>query len=235
MFSNPLVARWDIIATTQQALRYGGASLRNVPGLLKRVLSEKLWCEYVVPSGEVMRFATFQNFANSTWGLDTTLDMLERICAEDLAALDLLDQAATHLPGNKNGINQYTVKDPEVDTQDGQPSLLPADETICGTTDIVSSSTKRAYLHGNARTYALRRLRKERQDLHARVLAGELSPHQGMIEAGFRHGPTPLDYLHRYWRKVSPDDRLRFLLEMLTPQERRVVQQGLFPDEESTP
>ncbi len=30
---------------------------------------------------------------------------------------------------------------------------------------------------GNERQYALRRLRKDRPDLHERVLAGELSPH----------------------------------------------------------
>ena len=38
--------------------------------------------------------------------------------------------------------------------------------------------------------------------------------------------PTPLDYLHRYWRQVSPEDRLRFLVEMLTPNERRALQFG---------
>ena len=32
----------------------------------------------------------------------------------------------------------------------------------------------------------LRRLDKDRPDIHARVLAGELSAHAGMIEAGFR-------------------------------------------------
>lgn len=37
---------------------------------------------------------------------------------------------------------------------------------------------------------------------------------------------TPLDYLHRYWRKVDPEDRLRFLVEMLTPNERRALQLG---------
>lgn len=42
---------------------------------------------------------------------------------------------------------------------------------------------------------------------------------------------TPLDYLHRYWRQVSPEDRLRFLVEMLTPNERRALQFG-FEDEE---
>lgn len=39
---------------------------------------------------------------------------------------------------------------------------------------------------GNSRAYALARLRKDRPDLHAQVLLGELSPHAAMIEAGFR-------------------------------------------------
>jgi hypothetical protein len=43
---------------------------------------------------------------------------------------------------------------------------------------------------GNSRAAFLRRLRKDRPDIHARVLAGELSPHAGMIEAGFRKRPV---------------------------------------------
>lgn len=39
---------------------------------------------------------------------------------------------------------------------------------------------------GTSRAYALRRLREQRPDIHARVLAGEISPHAGMVEAGFR-------------------------------------------------
>jgi hypothetical protein len=39
---------------------------------------------------------------------------------------------------------------------------------------------------GNTVQKALRRLRKDRPDLHARVLSGELTPHGAMIEAGFR-------------------------------------------------
>jgi hypothetical protein len=39
---------------------------------------------------------------------------------------------------------------------------------------------------GNAAAGALRRLRKDRPDLHARVLAGELSPHAAAVQAGFR-------------------------------------------------
>jgi hypothetical protein len=39
---------------------------------------------------------------------------------------------------------------------------------------------------GNSAAAALRRLRKDRPDIHTRVLAGEISPHAGMVEAGFR-------------------------------------------------
>src|SRR5205807_1279391 len=35
---------------------------------------------------------------------------------------------------------------------------------------------------------------------------------------------TPLTTLHRVWRKVPTEDRLRFLTEMLTPAERRALQ-----------
>jgi hypothetical protein len=39
---------------------------------------------------------------------------------------------------------------------------------------------------GNSRDKALRRLRDHRPDLHAQVLANELSAHAAMVEAGFR-------------------------------------------------
>lgn len=39
---------------------------------------------------------------------------------------------------------------------------------------------------GTSAAAAIRRLRKDRPDIHARVLAGELSAHAGMREAGFR-------------------------------------------------
>lgn len=44
----------------------------------------------------------------------------------------------------------------------------------------------------------------------------------------------PLALLHWIWRKVSPEDRLRFLVEMLTTNERRALQIG-FEDEEPSP
>jgi hypothetical protein len=46
--------------------------------------------------------------------------------------------------------------------------------------------TKVSKAERNDASYALARLRKDRPDIHARVLAGKISPHAGMIEAGFR-------------------------------------------------
>lgn len=71
---------------------------------------------------------------------------------------------------------------------------------------------------GTSAAAALRRLRKDRSDIHARVLAGELSPHAGMIEAGFRkrgksRAMSGLERLRRAWRRASPEDRATFLKE----------------------
>jgi hypothetical protein len=82
-------------------------------------------------------------------GLGTNIEMLERICAEDKEALDLIDQATQG--------------------KQGRPSKL---ENI----DIVNVIPS-----GNARQHALRKLRKSRPDLHARVLKGKLSPHAAKV------------------------------------------------------
>jgi len=63
--------------------------------------------------------------------------------------------------------------DQALQNPDGNPHL---------TVDNVNSSEDRPA--GNAATHALRRLRRERPDLHARVLARELSPHAALLEAG---------------------------------------------------
>jgi hypothetical protein len=46
---------------------------------------------------------------------------------------------------------------------------------------------------GNTKQRALRMLRNHRPDLHARVLAGELTPHKAVVEAGLlRRGSVTL-------------------------------------------
>lgn len=62
--------------------------------------------------------------------------------------------------------------------------------------------------YGNDRSYAHARLRRDRPDLHARVLSGELSPHAAMIEAGFRK--------KRPSQKKSRVDRALAMIEKMT-------------------
>ena len=48
------------------------------------------------------------------------------------------------------------------------------------------------YRFGNSETYLLRRLKRERQDLADKVVAGEMSAHAAAVEAGLR--PRLLQY-----------------------------------------
>jgi hypothetical protein len=57
---------------------------------------------------------------------------------------------------------------------------------------------------GGSKAYALRRLRKDRPDIHARVLAGETSAHAGMIEAGFRRAIATKQVSHDTHALVVP-------------------------------
>jgi hypothetical protein len=64
---------------------------------------------------------------------------------------------------------------------------------------------------GNTSAKALRRLRKDRPDLHAEVLAGKKSPHAAMVEAGFRPKtitvPVTVDGLMRVFNRLGTLDK----------------------------
>lgn len=73
---------------------------------------------------------------------------------------------------------------------------------------------------GNSKEQALRRLRADAPELHERVLAGELTPHAAMIEAGFRPRTItiPIDpntAADRIRRNFTPD-QLAELIARLT-------------------
>lgn len=161
----------QVVDCLGSAIYHGEAELGDVPGLLKRVIEEGFWRRRVMrKTGQIVEFARFLDFVREgpPEGLGTTLKTLQRICQDDKVVLDMLDRETVHGPGNPTGNNQH-----------GENG---------GTVYIVNSSssenTERPV--GNSSANALRRLRKERPDLHERVLANELTPHGAMIEAGFR-------------------------------------------------
>ena len=73
---------------------------------------------------------------------------------------------------------------------------------------------------GNSRQYALRRLRGPRPDLHSRVIAGELTPHAAMLEAGFRRRTLSVEpmpaALDRFVRRHLTEQQISELVRLLT-------------------
>lgn len=149
-----------IVNSLRSAVNDGRLGLDDVPGLIKKVLRARMWCDRVISqTGERARFDSFAAFAEAQplEGLGTTLKTLQRLCADDREALDLIDRA---VQGKRGG------------------SRKPREKEAARQRDPCQS--------GNSQQYALRRLRSARPELHAQVLAGDISPHRAMQLAGFR-------------------------------------------------
>lgn len=158
----------QVVDCLGSAIYHGEAELGDVPGLLKRVIEEGFWRRRVLrKTGQIVEFSRFLDFVREgpPEGLGTTLKTLQRICQDDKAVLDMLDRETVQGPG-------------------GDKRSEAAQET---TVDNINndSDSKRAS-NGTSATYALRKLRTARPDLHEQVLSNALSPHAAMIEAGFR-------------------------------------------------
>ena len=192
---NKLAHNDTVVSALAHAVSSGGASLSSVPGLVKRVIREECWRERLVSVlGREARFGAFTEFVTATppEGLGTDVGTVKRLCADDAVALDLIDKA------EKSAARQGARTD------------------IYNNVQEVSSAPV-----GNSAQAAIRRLRKDRPDLHARVLAGEITPHGAMVLAGFRPRTftvraDPQSAALTLARHFSPDDLLT-LIHALAP------------------
>src|SRR5882724_2033476 len=76
-------------------------------------------------------------------------------------------------------------------------------------------------IRGNASRYQIARLKRDHPTIAEALARGEYPSVRAAAQAaGLVRQPPPLEDLHRIWRKVSPEDRARFLLEMLTAAEK---------------
>jgi hypothetical protein len=175
-----------LVEALGSALRRGGNALEDVPGLLKRVLAEESWREFITPRGELVQHERFVNFVTTppTQGIGASVDLVRRIVGSDPEALDLLDQA----------LENPTGRPPE---------------------SVDVSNTSRPT--GTTQAAALRRLRKDAPSLHTEVLAGRLSAHAAMVQAGFRPKTVSVpvgrpDSIAAALRKhLTPDDLARLV------------------------
>lgn len=177
---SPHPKAWLVIASLEQAMKYGEGNLREVPGLLKKLLKHEMWREFTTPLGKVVTHDRFDSFLATPpmEGLGVSYDLVRRIVAEDLEAVDLLDSAVQA----KRGGDQ---------SKDDNVTFAP---------------------NGNAQDQALRKLRKDRPDLHAEVIAGRISAHAAMVNAGFRHRTATI-------RCDDPQAAVRTLLKHYTAEQ----------------
>ena len=84
-----------LVETLGSSLRYGGSALSDAPALLKRVLAEDAWRDFVTRRGEHVQHARFADFVTTPplKGLGSDIDLVRRIVAADSEAVDLLDRA----------------------------------------------------------------------------------------------------------------------------------------------
>jgi hypothetical protein len=150
----------DCVDAARQAMRRGDSGLTSFPGLLKKMLREECWKRrIIIKTGQLVEFSRIEDFVTTLplEGLGATMDLVKRICGADAEALDLLDRAL------KGGERQGERRD------------------IVDNVNEVRSSPD-----GNSAGRALRKLRDSAPEMHARVIAGEMSPHAAMVAAGFR-------------------------------------------------
>jgi hypothetical protein len=186
------------VARLEGLVRQGGELWDHVPTLVKHLLTGERWRHFIDPTGQPHDPPDFVVFVTTPplAGLGTTIDRLREAvrAAGDLDAITMLDT---------------------IDKATQRPRGRPRRENG---NDVPNSLTGRP--EGNTRQKALRRLRKDRPDLHDKVLAGEISAHAAMVEAGFRHHTitVPIDNvgsLVAALRRRLSDDQIGELRRLL--------------------
>lgn len=154
--TDKLVENDQLVGHLQEALRDGQSGLRYVPKLLKRVLEEEAWRK---------RY----HWASKTGvGFNSFAEFVTAPLTEGL------------------GVDIDFVRRMVADDKAARDLLTQAVQGHQGErTDLVNNMNE-VRPQGTSAEAALRRLRKDRPDLHAKVLKDELSPHAAMVEAGFR-------------------------------------------------
>ena len=144
------------------AISDGKAGLCDVPALIKRVIEEDLWQERYVPqTKEIARFDTFREFVETPppEGLGVNLKMLCKLCADEPVVIDLIGQAQKNPPHGGDRRSQKFKS---------------------------NNVTLEVVPRGNSVGYSLKRLRDHFPALHQKVLSGEMSVNQAMIDASLR-------------------------------------------------
>jgi hypothetical protein len=202
---NPLIRNRNMVDALASAVRGGSESLGQVPGLLCRVIEEEAWRHFTTALGKDVEHERLADFITTPPlnGLGASVELVQKIIADDTKALDLLDRALQKASGGDKRSEAARINVSNIHSDSARPS---------GTTKVL----------------ALRKLRKEADsgneqaaELHAEVLAERISPHAAMIQAGFRDKTISVpvskpERMAAYLRKHMSRESLTRLVELLT-------------------
>jgi hypothetical protein len=188
-----LLTRGRYVEDFRRTLRKGDEyGLGAVPQLVKGVIETGAWqARLIEKTGEVQEFRSFEEFVMTPplEGLGSSLRRLKHICQDDKEALDAIDWVTGHSQGKRTDL----VSNVHEVKEEKRPA-------------------------GNTAKRALRKLRKDRPDLHQQVIAGKKSPHAAMVEAGFRKKTLtiPADIegaARRLVKHFDPDELCEAIIE----------------------
>ena len=162
-----LVDNGAVIAALGSAVAHGNENVAQIPALLVQIVDDDRWRHFITKMGEEVTYTRFEDFAKEppTAGLGISVEVLARLVQDDPVAVGALERAMQKPDGNPTGKNQHTAP--------------------VGTVDNIHSSTIERP-SGTSEAATVRRLRKDRPDLHAKYLANEISANAAAILAGFR-------------------------------------------------
>lgn len=95
------------VAMLSDALRRGGSALESVPQQIKHLLVSREWEHFVTRLGKEVHHERFAEFVITPplAGLGASVDLIQRLVADDKEALDLLDQALQNPHGGDHSKN----------------------------------------------------------------------------------------------------------------------------------
>lgn len=174
-----------LVQGLQSSLSRSELNSNTVPGLVRRIIKEDAWKEFILPDDRIIRNpADFRRFieGDRPEGCQTPLHVLRRMVA-DTDVADDVEQLLRGTPGNdaspRDATGRFSIPSP----CDGmaEPDVIPFDAPAPRVRDYTRESKQ-----GNSVGYTLRRLEKEAPELLAAVKAGDLSPNAAAVKAGFR-------------------------------------------------
>lgn len=176
--------RQEVVRSLAESVQRGGRSLGNVPALLDRVIKENMWQHRILDDREIV-LSAFNEFVTLPYpeGLGTTIETLQALCQHEPEIMSFLSEARQGKVGRPPKIERQEL---EIDARGNMVEIVDNINNLSGRP--TGTSAEYAYNKLRDEAYAPDGTIKNPKvaKIQKRVLAGEISPHRGMVEAGFR-------------------------------------------------